>query len=258
LIKPFIDVGEKAYFENGYECEIMSKTESGETIVKFNKSGILEFLQEYGNMPLPPYIKRKGELTQELSDFDRQRYQTVYAKTVGAVAAPTAGLHFTENILKTFKEKGINIAMVTLHVGWGTFRSITSAELKKHNMLPEKFTIDKTNAKIINSAINNNKRIAAVGTTSVRALESAVDKVGFSKNDKALIKDCSEETSIFIYPGYKFKIINTLVTNLHFPKSTPLIMASAFSSREIMLKAYKEAIKEKYRFFSYGDSMLIL
>ncbi|OEG71017.1 hypothetical protein ATZ36_03245 [Candidatus Endomicrobiellum trichonymphae] len=258
LIKPFIGVGKKAYFENGYECEIMSKTESGETVVKFNKSGVLEFLQEHGIMPLPPYIKRKGELAQELSDFDRQRYQTVYAKTLGAVAAPTAGLHFTENILKTFKENGINIATLTLHVGWGTFKSITSAELKNHNMLPEKFTIDKTNAEIINSAINNNKRIAAVGTTSVRALESAVGKVGFSKTGKAFIKDCSQEASIFICPGYKFKIINTLVTNFHLSKSTPLIMASAFSSREIMLKAYKEAVKEKYRFFSYGDSMLIL
>jgi S-adenosylmethionine:tRNA ribosyltransferase-isomerase len=258
LIKPFIGVGEKIHFENGYECEIMSKAESGETIVKFNKSGILEFLQEHGIMPLPFYIKRKGKLAQELSDFDRQRYQTVYAKTLGAVAAPTAGLHFTENTLKIFKEKGISVAMLSLHVGWGTFKSITSAELKNHNMLSEKFTIDKTNAEIINLAINNNKRIIAVGTTSVRALESAYDKVGFSKNDKAFIKDCSEETSIFIYPGYEFKIINTLVTNLHLSKSTPFIMASAFSSREIMLKAYKEAVKEKYRFFSYGDSMLIL
>jgi S-adenosylmethionine:tRNA ribosyltransferase-isomerase len=258
LIKPFVGVGEKAYFENGYECEIMSKMKSGETIVKFNKSEILGFLQEHGIMPLPPYIERKGKLAQELSDFDRQRYQTVYAKILGAVAAPTAGLHFTKNILKTFKEKGINIATLTLNVGWGTFKSITSAELKNHNMLPEKFTIDETNAEIINSAINNNKRIAAVGTTSARALESAVNKVGFSKSDKAFIKNCSKETSIFIYPGYKFKIINTLVTNLHLSKSTPLIMASAFSSREIMLKAYKEAIKEKYRFFSYGDSMLIL
>ncbi|MDR0800192.1 MAG: tRNA preQ1(34) S-adenosylmethionine ribosyltransferase-isomerase QueA [Endomicrobium sp.] len=258
LIKPFIGVGKKVYFENAYECEIILKTESGETIVRFNKSGILEFLQEHGIMPLPPYIKRKGGIARELSDFDRQRYQTVYAKTLGAIAAPTAGLHFTESILKTLKEKGINIAMLTLHVGWGTFKSITAAELKNHNMLPEKFSIDKTNAEIINSAINNNKRITAVGTTSVRALESAVGKVGFSKNDKTFIKDCSEETSIFIYPGYKFKIINTLVTNLHLPKSTPLIMASAFSSRKIMLKAYKEAVKEKYRFFSYGDSMLIL
>ncbi|MCA6079779.1 MAG: tRNA preQ1(34) S-adenosylmethionine ribosyltransferase-isomerase QueA [Endomicrobium sp.] len=258
LIKPFISSRKKVYFEDGYECEIMSKTETGETIVKFNKSGILEFLQKHGIMPLPPYINRKGKLAWELSDFDKQRYQTIYAKTLGAIAAPTAGLHFTEDILGTLKAKGINIATLTLYVGWGTFKPINTAKLNNHIMLSEKFIIDKTNAKIINSAINNNKKIVAVGTTSVRALEFAASKSGLLKNDKFFIKDISGETSIFIYPGYKFKIINTLITNLHLPKSTPLIMASAFSSREIMLKAYKEAVKEKYRFFSYGDSMLIL
>jgi S-adenosylmethionine:tRNA ribosyltransferase-isomerase len=258
LLKPFIPVGKKVYFDDGYECEVLSKAELGATLVKFNKSGILDFLQRHGIMPLPSYINRKGGLAQELSGFDRQRYQTVYAKTLGAIAAPTAGLHFTKNILKALKEKGVNIATLTLHVGWGTFKPITTAELNNHNMLPEKFTLDQTNAEVINSAIKNKKKVAAVGTTSVRALESIAAKTGFSENGKTYIKKCSGETSIFIYPGYQFKIINILITNLHLPKSTPLMMTSAFSSREIMLKAYSEAVKEKYRFFSYGDSMLIL
>jgi S-adenosylmethionine:tRNA ribosyltransferase-isomerase len=237
---------------------VLSKTELGETLVRFNKSGILEFLQEHGIMPLPLYINRKGGLAQELSELDRQRYQTVYAKNLGAIAAPTAGLHFTNDILKSLKEKGVKIATLTLHVGWGTFKPIMVEELNNHNMLPEKFILDKTNAEIINFAIKNNNKIAAVGTTSVRAIEFVADKVGVLEEGKIYIKECSGETSIFIYPGYKFKVINTLITNLHMPKSTPLMMASAFASRELMLKAYNEAVQEKYRFFSYGDSMIIL
>ncbi|MDR3071572.1 MAG: tRNA preQ1(34) S-adenosylmethionine ribosyltransferase-isomerase QueA [Endomicrobium sp.] len=258
LMKPFVDIGKKIYFDDGYECEIVSRSKFGEVLVKFNRSEILNFLQVYGIMPLPPYINRKGPLAQRLSTFDKQRYQTVYAKNIGAIAAPTAGLHFTENILKTLKTKGVNIATLTLHVGWGTFKPIMSTEINNHVMLPEKFTLDQTNAEIINSAISNNKKIVAVGTTSVRALESIAAKIGFQKKDKIFIDKCSGQTSIFIYPGHKFKIIDTLITNLHLPKSTPLMMTSAFSSRELMLKAYSEAIKEKYRFFSYGDSMLIL
>jgi S-adenosylmethionine:tRNA ribosyltransferase-isomerase len=258
LIKPFLSIGKKVYFDNGYECEILSKTTQGETIVKFNKPDVLDFLQKYGIMPLPPYINRKGELAQELSAFDRQRYQTVYAKTVGAIAAPTAGLHFTESVLQKLKEKGVNIATLTLHVGWGTFKPITAKTLNNHNMLPERFEIDKTSAEIINFSIINNNKVVGVGTTSVRALESTADIASFEENGKTLIKAYCGNTSKFIYPGYKFKVINTLITNLHLPKSTPLMMASAFSSRELMLKAYNEAVKEKYRFFSYGDSMLIV
>ncbi|MDR3306322.1 MAG: tRNA preQ1(34) S-adenosylmethionine ribosyltransferase-isomerase QueA [Endomicrobium sp.] len=258
LMKPFIKIGKKVYFDNDYECEALSKTERGETIVKFNKPDVLNFLQKHGIMPLPPYINRKGGLAQELSDFDRQRYQTVYAKALGAIAAPTAGLHFTEEIFSKLKEKGVNIATLTLRVGRGTFKPITVENLNNHNMLPEHFEIDETNAEIINNAVINNKKVTGVGTTSVRALESTADAVGFEEGGKTLIKARSGETSKFIYPGYKFKIINTLITNLHLPKSTPLMMASAFSSRELMLKAYNEAVKEKYRFFSYGDSMLII
>ncbi|MDR1784357.1 MAG: tRNA preQ1(34) S-adenosylmethionine ribosyltransferase-isomerase QueA [Endomicrobium sp.] len=258
LIKPSIGIGKKIYFENNYECEVISKTEFGESTVKFNKLKVLEFLEKHGIMPLPPYIKRKNGLAHKLSDFDKQRYQTIYAKNLGAIAAPTAGLHFTENIIKDLKKKNVNIATLTLHVGWGTFKPITTLKLDNHNMLPEKFFIDKTNAKIINLAINNNKRIISVGTTSARALESAVNERFLLKNGKVFIKEYSGETSIFIHPGYKFRIINALITNFHLPKSTPLMMVSAFSSRETILKAYKEAIKKKYRFFSYGDSMLIL
>ncbi|MDR2645542.1 MAG: tRNA preQ1(34) S-adenosylmethionine ribosyltransferase-isomerase QueA [Endomicrobium sp.] len=258
LIKPFSGIGKKVYFDDGYECEILSKTAQGETIVKFNKPDILDFLQKNGIMPLPPYINRKGGLAQELSHFDRQRYQTVYAKFLGAIAAPTAGLHFTESIFSKLKKKGINVATLTLHVGWGTFKPITAKNLTDHNMLPEQFEIDETNAEIINTAIRNNKKVTGVGTTSVRALETAADTSCFEENGKTLIKAYSGKTSKFIYPGYKFKIVNTLITNLHLPKSTPFMMASAFSSRDLMLKAYSEAIKERYKFFSYGDSMLIL
>ncbi|MDR1418241.1 MAG: tRNA preQ1(34) S-adenosylmethionine ribosyltransferase-isomerase QueA [Endomicrobium sp.] len=258
LIKPFIGAGKKVYFKNGYKCEVISKDENGKTLVKFNKSNILPFLQEYGVMPLPPYIDRKKGLAVELSEFDKKRYQTVYAKNTGAIAAPTAGLHFTDEILDSLKNKGVSIAKLTLHVGWGTFKPITSDNLDNHNMLPEKFFLTKENAKIINNSIKNNKKVVAVGTTSTRAIESIANFVGFTDNGKTFIKEFSGETSIFIYPRYKFKIINTLITNLHLPKSTPLMMASAFSSRTLMLKAYEEAISTEYRFFSYGDSMLIL
>ena len=298
LMKPFIETGKKIYFEDGYECEVKSKTPSGETIVSFSKrasepchsgldpesilslpsskcksnldsrfhgndkietivSDIVPMLEKHGIMPLPPYIDRKNNLARELSEFDRQRYQTVYAKNDGAIAAPTAGLHFTPEILEALKNKGVNIAKLTLHVGWGTFKPIISDNLSSHKMMSEKFFIDAQNAEIINKAILENKKVAAVGTTSTRALESAAHCAGFVKDGKTLLKEYSGETEIFIYPGYEFKIINALITNLHLPKSTPLMMASAFAGRELILKAYEEAVKEKYRFFSYGDSMLV-
>jgi S-adenosylmethionine:tRNA ribosyltransferase-isomerase len=258
LMKPSIDAGKKVYFEDGYECEIKSKTPSGEVIVSFNKGDIMPMLEKYGIMPLPPYINRKNGLAQELADFDKQHYQTVYAQNDGAIAAPTAGLHFTREVFKALKNKGVNIAKLTLHVGWGTFKPIVSDKLPEHKMMPEKFFIDGQNAQIINSALLGNKKVAAVGTTSARALESAAICAKEDKDGKVLLKEYGGSTDIFIYPGYEFKIVSTLITNLHLPKSTPLMMASAFAGRELMLKAYKEAVKEKYRFFSYGDSMLIL
>ncbi len=258
LMKPFLDIGKKIYFQEGYECEVVSKTDLGEVIVRFNKTGIQDFLQKYALMPLPPYINRKGELADELSDLDRERYQTVYAQNPGAIAAPTAGLHFTDEVIAGLKNKGVNIASLTLHVGWGTFKPIIANDIDKHNMMSEKFSIDAKNTEMINTAIRSGKKVAAVGTTSTRALESLAFLAGYEENGKTLIREFYGETSIFIYPGYEFKIINTLITNLHLPKSTPLMMASAFASRELMLKAYSEAVREKYRFFSYGDSMLIL
>ncbi|MDR3112406.1 MAG: tRNA preQ1(34) S-adenosylmethionine ribosyltransferase-isomerase QueA [Elusimicrobiota bacterium] len=258
LMKPFIAAGNKVFFKNEYECEVLAKELNGEVIVKFNKSDILDFLQQFGIMPLPPYINRKNGLAQELSDFDRKRYQTVYAQYPGAIAAPTAGLHFTEKLLSDLTSRGIRVAMLTLHVGWGTFKPIISQNICQHKMLAEKFTIDAKNAEMINYAKKENKRIIAVGTTSTRAMETIAAKVGFEQDGKVFIKQFDGETSIFIYPGYKFKIIDSLITNLHLPKSTPLMMASAFAGRKKLLSAYKEAIKNKYKFFSYGDSMLIL
>jgi len=252
LSKPFMETGKKVFFDGGWECEVQSKTEQGEIIVKFNKSDVLDLLEKNGIMPLPPYINRKDGLAQELSTFDKERYQTVYADAPGAIAAPTAGLHFTEDIFKALKNKGVEIATLTLHVGWGTFKPIVSQEISGHRMMSEKFSIDAANAEKINSAKKSEKKVFSVGTTSTRALETLASVFGGE------IKSYSGETSIFIYPGYKFKVPDVLITNLHLPKSTPLMMASAFASRELMLEAYKEAVNEKYRFFSYGDSMIIL
>ena len=268
LMKPFLETGKKVFFDDGFECVVKSKTGEGEVTVEFNKPGVLELLEKRGIMPLPPYINRKSGLAEELSDFDKERYQTVYAGAPGAIAAPTAGLHFTGEIFNRLKSKGVKVAKLTLHVGWGTFKPIVSTDLNEHKMMSEKYYIDSENAAIINESVKNNKKIVSVGTTSARALESLANETAITnyklqitsqrQDGKTYIKEFSGETSIFIHPGYKFKIINALITNLHLPKSTPLMMASAFCSREIMLRAYNEAVKEKYRFFSYGDSMIII
>ncbi|MBQ1609878.1 MAG: S-adenosylmethionine:tRNA ribosyltransferase-isomerase, partial [Elusimicrobia bacterium] len=212
-----------------------------------------------GFMPLPPYIKRKDGLAEKFFDLDKNRYQTIYAKTAGAIAAPTAGLHFTNEILEKLKQKKVTVANVVLHVGWGTFKPILSNDIQQHKMLPEKYILDEENATKINEALKNKKRIIAVGTTSVRSMETIANLTGSydTNNELTGIKACSGETGIFIYPGYKFKIVKAMFTNLHLPCSTPLIMASAFAGREFILSAYQEAIKYKYRFFSYGDSMFI-
>ena len=252
LMKPSLEIGKKVLFPNEFSAEIKEKTASGETIVKFNKPGVEELLEKNGIMPLPPYINRKDGLAIELSEFDRNRYQTVYAASSGAIAAPTAGLHFTQEVFDKLKAKGVKIAKLTLHVGWGTFKPIIKEDVSEHKMLPERFSLDSNNAEIINSAKLAGKNVFAVGTTSCRALESLAAVYGKT------LQAYKGETDIFIYPGYKFQIVDKLITNLHLPKSTPLMMASAFSSRELMLKAYQEAVMEKYRFFSYGDSMIIL
>ena len=212
---------------------------------------LLEILEELGTMPLPPYIHEKLE--------DQSRYQTVYAKETGSAAAPTAGLHFTKELLKKISDKGINIAYITLHVGLGTFRPVSVETVEEHEMHSEYYQMSKEVAELLNNTKKNNKRIIAVGTTSVRSLETIAGLTGKynSNNELTSIESYSDQTGIFIYPGYKFKIVKAMFTNLHLPCSTPLMMVSAFAGREFILSAYKQAIENKYRFFSYGDSMFI-
>ncbi|WP_346929283.1 tRNA preQ1(34) S-adenosylmethionine ribosyltransferase-isomerase QueA [Clostridium sp.] len=237
-------VGAEFVFGNGeLKAEVVEVLENGNRKVKFHYEGIFEeVLDRLGEMPLPPYIEEKLE--------DRERYQTVYSKEVGSAAAPTAGLHFTEELLQTIKKKGINIAFVTLHVGLGTFRPVKAEEIQDHEMHSEYYILDKENAEIINSTKRSGKRVIAVGTTSNRTLESIA-------NEEGQVKEQSGYTSIFIYPGYKFKIVDAIITNFHLPESTLIMLISAFSTREIVMNAYKIAVENKYRFFSFGDAMFI-
>jgi len=259
LIKPNIKINHKVYFDNGYECTFVGLDEQGNKVIEFNKPNVQTLLEQHGFMPLPPYIKRKDGLAEKYAQTDRKRYQTVYANISGAIAAPTAGLHFTNEILEKLKEKKVEIVHIVLHVGWGTFKPILSNDIQQHKMLPERYMLDEENANKINYALKNNKRIIAVGTTSVRSLETIANLTGEydSSNKLVSIKSCSGQTEIFIYPGYKFKIVQAMFTNLHLPCSTPLMMTSAIAGREFILSAYKQAIERKYRFFSYGDSMFI-
>lgn len=242
-----IRVGHKLFFPNKeksiLECEILEILESGTRKIKFKYNGIFnEILDRIGLMPLPPYITKELE--------DKSLYNTVYAKVEGSAAAPTAGLHFTEELLKELKEKGIDIAYVTLDVGIGTFRPVKVDDINDHIMHIEHFRVTKENADIINKAKKENRRIIAVGTTSCRVLESIADING-------MIKETEGDTNLFIYPGYKFKCIDALLTNFHLPKSTLLMLVSALYNKEDILKAYEVAMKEKYRVFSFGDAMFI-
>ncbi|MBR3210044.1 MAG: tRNA preQ1(34) S-adenosylmethionine ribosyltransferase-isomerase QueA [Bacilli bacterium] len=206
-------------------------------------SGILyEILDELGEMPLPPYIHEKLK--------DKDRYQTVYAKNIGSAAAPTAGLHFTNELIEKIKDKGVNIAYITLHVGLGTFRPVSVDDVTKHKMHSEFYSMDKATANLLNDTRKNNHNIIAVGTTSTRTLETIMSLYG-------TFKECSGWTDIFIYPGYEFKGIDKLITNFHLPKSTLVMLVSALAGKDNIMNAYKEAVKEKYRFFSFGDSMFI-
>ena len=233
------------------KAQVLDYGDDGTRIVEFSYKGIfLEILEELGKMPLPPYIERESVLE------DKERYQTVYSKENGSVAAPTAGLHFTEELLAKAKEMGVKIAYVTLHVGIGTFRPVKCDNIEDHQMHFEEYSIDEENAEIINSVIKAGGRIISVGTTSTRTVESAAvfdDELG-----RFIVPAKSDSTGIFIYPGYKFKIIDSLITNFHLPKSTLLMLISALYSREDILRVYDIAVKEKYRFFSYGDAMLII
>ncbi|MBO3394185.1 tRNA preQ1(34) S-adenosylmethionine ribosyltransferase-isomerase QueA [Clostridium perfringens] len=217
--------------------------EEGNRIIEFKYDGIFEqVLDELGQMPLPPYIHEKLE--------DKERYQTVYSKEKGSAAAPTAGLHFTEELLKEIKDKGVNIAYLTLHVGLGTFRPVKVDDVNNHVMHSEYFHLDKENAELINKTKEAGKRVIAVGTTSSRTLETIGDENG-------RVREQSGWTDIFIYPGYKFKIVDNLITNFHLPESTLIMLVSALAGQDNIMNAYNTAVKEKYRFFSFGDSMFI-
>lgn len=239
-----LHIGTKVIFGDGLlEAEILDIMPGGTRKVKFSYQGIFnEILDQIGLMPLPPYIHETLK--------DKDRYQTVYAKYDGSAAAPTAGLHFTNELLEKIKEKGIEIANVTLHVGIGTFRPVKEDEVEKHDMHTEHYYIKKEDADKINNAKKNGKRIISVGTTSCRVLETVADENG-------LVKEIEGDTNIFIYPGYKFKCVDNLITNFHLPQSTLLMLVSALSDKDFMLEAYKEAVKDKYRFFSFGDAMYI-
>ena len=229
---------------------IMPMPDDGKWVVKMLYEGdLLKILHKVGNIPLPPYIERKMA-SEELRQLDFERYQTVYAKNEGSVAAPTAGLHFTEEILNQLKEKGVEIGYVTLDVGIGTFRPVKCDNILDHKMDTEAFEISEETAELINRAKAQGKKIVAVGTTTVRTLESAYKLYGE-------IKACKSASNLFIYPPYEFKVVDKLITNFHLPKSTLLMLVSALASRQFVFEAYEEAIKEKYRFYSYGDCMFI-
>ena len=246
LVKPArrIKVGTIVSFGDGLlKAKCIKELDEGIRHFELIYDGILyEILDKLGTMPLPPYIHEKLA--------DQSRYQTVYAKEIGSAAAPTAGLHFTEELLKEIKDKGITICYVTLHVGLGTFRPVNVENINEHKMHSEYYEMSRDVAKILNDAKKNNKRIISVGTTSTRVLETVVSKY----NE---FRECSGFTDIFIYPGYKFKAINALITNFHLPKSTLVMLVSALAGKDNILNAYKIAVKEKYRFFSFGDAMFI-
>ena len=231
-------------------AEILDYGEDGTRIVKMEYDGILmERLEKIGSMPLPPYISRPS------NDEDKDDYQTVYCHEEGSVAAPTAGLHFTTELLEKAREKGVKIAFVTLHVGIGTFRPVKCETIENHHMHFEEYSVSEETAEIVNQTILSGGRVISVGTTSTRTAESAA--CFDEKSGKYLLKAGSGSTDIFIYPGYEFKIIESLITNFHLPKSTLMMLVSALYDREHILKAYDEAVREEYRFFSYGDAMFI-
>lgn len=236
---------------NELSVKAIQKTEEdGGWIVELLYEGdVLDVLHRNGNIPLPPYIERKLQ-TEDLKKLDFERYQTVYAKDEGSVAAPTAGLHFTLEILEKLKNKGVEIAYVTLNVGLGTFRPVKCENISDHKMHSETFEITEETAEKINRAKANGKKLVAVGTTTVRTLETAYQKYG-------CIKACHDHSELFIYPPYEFKVIDELITNFHLPKSTLLMLVSAFAGKDFIFEAYREAIENKYRFFSYGDCMFI-
>ena len=246
MVKPArkVKVGMKIYFSNQLEAEVVDEMDEGIRLIRFHYQGIFqEILASHGEMPLPPYLQRS-----EVPEVDKERYQTVYAKEEGAVAAPTAGLHFTENLLKKLREKGVDFVEITLHVGIGTFRPVVAQTITDHQMHSETYTISNHAATFLNTPC---RKEIVVGTTCCRALESATNSKG------NVLSGCGS-TNIFIHPGYQFKKVNSLLTNFHLPGSTLLMLVSAFAGYEMTMDAYKKAVLDRFRFFSYGDSMLIL
>jgi len=247
LVKPGkkLRPGARVTFGDGrLKAEILEIAEEGNRLVKFYYEGIFEeILDSLGEMPLPPYITHKLE--------DKEMYQTVYAKFDGSAAAPTAGLHFTNELLEKIRQKGIKIASITLHVGLGTFRPVKVEDVNNHHMHTEWYEVNKEAAEIINETKKNGRRVICVGTTSCRTIESVADENG-------LMSAKTGETDIFIYPGYKFKVMDGLITNFHLPESTLVMLVSAFAGKERVLSAYESAVKERYRFFSFGDAMILI
>lgn len=252
LIKPSKRVNTENIIKISDELSVktLSRQENGKWIIELIYEGnIYEILDRVGNIPLPPYIERKIA-DEKLQNLDYKRYQTVFAKRAGSVAAPTAGLHFTRDVLKKLRAKGVQVCYVTLNVGLGTFRPVKCENILEHKMDTESFEISQKTAKIINEAKKTGKKIVAVGTTSVRTLETAFQKYG-------KIKKCKDASQLFIYPPYEFKVVDKLITNFHLPKSTLLMLVSALAGKDFIFKAYNEAIEQKYRFYSYGDCMFI-
>lgn len=245
LVRPGkkMKIGTEVIFSDELSCKVIDIKDDGNRIVEFYFDGIFnEILDRLGNMPLPPYIKEKLK--------NNEDYQTVYSKNPGSVAAPTAGLHFTKELLEKIEKKGIELAYLTLNVGLGTFRPVNEDEITDHKMHSEFYTINQETADIINKARDDGRRVIAVGTTSIRTLESV-----YQKNNK-ICRD-SGWTDIFIYPGFEFKVVDAIITNFHLPKSTLIMLIAAFTSKDIILKAYNDAVSKKYRFFSFGDCMFI-
>ena len=235
-------IGAKIIFSEKLSCEVIKTTEFGGRIVRFAFEGVFEeILDELGEMPLPPYITAKLE--------DKERYQTVYSKEQGSAAAPTAGLHFTKELLSKIAERGAEEVFITLNVGLGTFRPVSVDDISEHVMHRETYHVSEQSAQKINTAKREGRRIIAIGTTAVRTLEAA--------GSTGVLKSGLDSTNIFIYPGYEFRFVDALITNFHLPQSTLLMLVSTLASREIMFKAYQQAIEEKYRFFSFGDAMFI-
>ncbi|NEZ42016.1 tRNA preQ1(34) S-adenosylmethionine ribosyltransferase-isomerase QueA [Paenibacillus alvei] len=247
LVKPGkrVKVGMTVLFGDKLKAEVLEEREMGARLLRFTYEGIFnEILDELGQMPLPPYIKEQLN--------DRERYQTVYAKHEGSAAAPTAGLHFTKELLAEVEKKGVHVAYITLHVGLGTFRPMSSDTIEEHVMHSEYYEMSADTATIINETKKQGGRIVAVGTTSARTLETVAGRF-----DGKPIESCSGWTDIFIYPGYEFKLVNSLLTNFHLPKSTLVMLVSALAGRDHIMAAYQEAIDQEYRFFSFGDAMFI-